>query len=57
MNSTVTKLNPVSYFVEVIQMVILKGSGFSDSLAQVSKTALYAYIMNSLAVWSYKKIN
>ena len=57
MNSTVTKLNPVSYFVEVIQMIIFKGSGFSDSLAQVSKTAFYAYIMNSLAVWSYKKIN
>ena len=51
----VTEFNPVKYFVEVMRMVMLKGSGFNDILPQLSKTALYAFIMNGLAVWSYKK--
>ncbi|MBF8150506.1 ABC transporter permease [Winogradskyella sp. F6397] len=53
----VTEFNPVKYFVEVMRMVMLKGSGFNDILPQLLKTALYAFIMNGLAVWSYKKIN
>ena len=50
-----TEFNPVKYFVEVIRMVMLKGSGFMDILPQLLKTLLYAIIMNGLAVWSYKK--
>ena len=52
-----TEFNPVKYFVEVIRMVMLKGSGFSDILPNLLKTTLYALIMNGLAVWSYKKTN
>jgi len=37
--------------------VMLKGSTFTDMLPQFSKTLLYAFIMNVLAVWSYKKTN
>jgi len=51
----VTELNPIKYFVEVMRMVMLKGSGFMDILPQLLKTVLYAIIMNGLAVWSYKK--
>ncbi len=50
-----TELNPIKYFVEVMRMVMLKGSGFMDILPQLLKTVLYAIIMNGLAVWSYKK--
>jgi len=50
-----TEFNPVKYFVEVIRMVMLKGSGFMDILPQLLKTLLYAILMNGLAVWSYKK--
>ncbi|WP_405291332.1 ABC transporter permease [Algibacter sp. Ld11] len=53
----VTEFNPIKYFVEVMRMVMLKGSGFTDILPQLSKTILYAFIMNGLAVWSYKKTN
>ena len=52
-----TEFNPIKYFVEVMRMVMLKGSGFMDILPQLSKTLLYAFIMNGLAVWSYKKTN
>jgi len=50
-----TNFNPIKYFVEVMRMVMLKGSTLTDIIPQLSKTLLYAVIMNSLAVWSYKK--
>ena len=50
-----TEFNPIKYFVEVMRMVMLKGSGFMDILPQLLKTLLYALVMNGLAVWSYKK--
>jgi ABC-2 type transport system permease protein len=53
----VTEFNPIRYFVEVMRMVMLKGSGFTDILPHLLKTLLYAIIMNGLAVWSYKKTN
>lgn len=53
----VTEFNPIKYFVEIVRMVMLKGSGFMDILPQLWKTLLYAVIMNALAVWSYKKVN
>ena len=51
----ITEFNPIKYFVQVMRMVMLKGSGFMDILPQLLKTLLYALIMNGLAVWSYKK--
>ncbi|WP_072349354.1 ABC transporter permease [Flavobacteriaceae bacterium A100] len=52
-----TEFNPIKYFVEVMRMVMLKGSGFTDILPQLIKTLIYALVMNGLAVWSYKKTN
>lgn len=53
----VTFLNPIRYFVEVIRMVMLKGSGFQDIKFQLGIIAFYAVVINGLAVWSYKKTN
>ena len=53
----VTEFNPIKYFVEVMRMVMLKGSGFTDIVPHLLKTLLYAIIMNGFAVWSYKKTN
>ena len=50
-----TEFNPIKYFVEVMRMVMLKGAGFTDIIPQITKTFIYAVIMNGLAVWSYKK--
>ena len=52
-----TEFNPIKYYVEVMRMVMLKGSGFNDILSPFIKTTIYAVIMNGLAVWSYKKTN
>lgn len=53
----VTLFNPIRYFVEVIRMVMLKGSEFSDISRQFFIICFYAFLMNGLAVWSYKKTN
>ncbi len=53
----ITEFNPIKYFVQVVRMVMLKGSGFTDIFPQLWKTFLYAIVMNGLAVWSYKKVN
>jgi ABC-2 type transport system permease protein len=53
----VTLLNPIRYFVEVIRMVMLKGATFSDVKIQLGIIFVYAFVINGLAVWSYKKVN
>jgi ABC-2 type transport system permease protein len=50
-----TLFNPIRYFVEVIRMVMLKGSGFLDIIPQCIIICAYAFAMNVLAVLSYKK--
>jgi len=50
-----TEFNPIKYFVEVMRMVMLKGSHFTDILPLFLKTLGYAIIMNTLAIISYKK--
>jgi len=52
-----TEFNPIKYLVEIMRMVMLKGSGFRDILPLAIKTLAYAIVMNGLAVWSYKKTN
>lgn len=53
----ITLFNPIRYFVEIIRMVMLKGATFSDIALQFYIIALYAFILNGLAVWSYKKVS
>lgn len=48
-------LNPVSYFIEVMRMIVLKGSGFADIINYLGIIILFAIAFNGLAVWNYKK--
>jgi len=52
---TVTKFNPVSYLIEVMRMIMLKGSGLKNILSQLGFIALFAVVFNSLAIYNYKK--
>ncbi len=51
----VTRFNPVAYFIEVMRMVVIKGSTFSDILPHLLIMLLFAVVLNSWAVFSYKK--
>lgn len=53
----ITLLNPIRYFVEIMRMVLLKGATFQDISFQFFVIMAYAIILNSLALWSYKKVN
>jgi ABC-2 type transport system permease protein len=51
----IARLNPVSYMIEVMRMIILKGSRFSDIQFHLLKVAIFAIVLNSWAVWKYRK--
>jgi ABC-2 type transport system permease protein len=48
-------LNPVSYFIEVVRMVILKGSGIMDIRNHIFIILGFAVVLNGWAVFNYKK--
>ena len=52
-----TLLNPIRYFVEVIRMIMLKGAAFADVRLHLIVITFYAFLINGLAVWSYKKVS
>lgn len=51
----VSMANPVTYLIEVMRMVMLKGSQFSDIIRQLVIVALFALLFNSWAILNYKK--
>ena len=50
------KINPLAYFIEVMRMVLLKGSVFNDVMKHFFSLLLLAVIFNTLAVWRYRKV-
>ncbi len=51
----ITLFNPLKYFIEVIRLVMLKGSTFSDIKLQFFMTTLYSLVINSIAILVYRK--
>ncbi|MDD5764879.1 MAG: ABC transporter permease [Candidatus Marinimicrobia bacterium] len=51
----VNVLNPVAYFIRLVRMILLKGSGISDIYRDVISLAVYGVAMLSLATWRYRK--
>lgn len=50
-----TWVNPIAYFVKVIRMVMLKGSGWENIQLSLLIMFLYALVMNGIAIWNYRK--
>jgi len=51
----ITKINPVAYFIEVMRMIVLKGSVFSDVKTQFFSVLGLGIVFNSWAVINYRK--
>jgi drug efflux transport system permease protein len=51
----ITKFNPVSYFIEVMRMVVLKGSGLADIKYQIFALLGFAVFFNGWAILNYRK--
>ena len=52
---TLAWINPVTYMVEVMRMVLLKGAGLNEIWPHLKSIAIGGLILNGLAVWSYRK--
>ncbi|HDR89533.1 MAG TPA: ABC transporter permease [Bacteroidetes bacterium] len=53
---TVNIINPLAYFMRVIRMIVLKGSGLADIGREMILIGIYAVLAMSLAVWRYRKV-
>ena len=51
----ITKVNPVAYFIEVMRMIVLKGSGFADVKVQFFSVLGLGIFFNAWAVINYRK--
>lgn len=49
-------INPFSYFIRVIRMILLKGSGLIDISREIVSMSVYALITLSFSIWRYRKI-
>ncbi|TCS89005.1 ABC-2 type transport system permease protein [Anseongella ginsenosidimutans] len=52
---TIANLTPVTHFIKVVRMIVLKGSGFTDVLPEFLYIMLFAAILNGWAILNYKK--
>lgn len=51
----ITTVNPLRYFIEAMRMLYLKGSSLSQLMPDFVALAVYAAVVGSWAVMSYKK--
>ena len=51
----ITIFNPLKYLMQVMRMVYLKGSGFTDMLPQLGALLAFVLFFNVWAVRSYRK--
>lgn len=49
-------LNPFSYFMRVIRMILLKGSGFRDIFRDFAVITIFSTVVLSAAIWRYRKV-
>jgi len=51
------KLNPIAYFIKIMRMIMLKGSGFHEISMPFYSLVIYSVFSISLAVWRYRKVS
>ena len=51
----ITEIIPVSYFIEVMRMIVIKGSHFHDVLHHILIVLLMGIILNTWAILNYRK--
>lgn len=50
-------INPIAYFIRIMRMIMLKGSGLQDIWVAFASIAVYAISMLTLAIWRYRKVS
>lgn len=52
---TISNLTPVTHFIRVMRMIVLKGSGFQDVRMEFIYLCSFALVLNAWAIWNYRK--
>lgn len=53
--ATLTQFSPITYFIKVMRMIVLKGSGFKDIQYHIVIMSGFAILLNVWAILNYKK--
>ena len=48
-------LTPVTHFIKVVRLIVLKGSGLADVKNELGYLVLFAAALNGFAIWNYRK--
>jgi len=51
----ITQINPLSYFIQIMRAVYLKGTTLAELTSQLGALSIFAMLFNSIAVLTYKK--
>jgi ABC-2 type transport system permease protein len=51
----VSNATPITHFIKIVRMIMLKGSRFSDISTELSYIVAFAIVLNGWAIWNYKK--
>lgn len=51
----VSNFTPVTHFIKVIRLIVLKGSGLAELAIELGYLAIFAVVLNGLAIWNYRK--
>jgi ABC-2 type transport system permease protein len=49
-------INPIAYFIKIIRMILLKGSGFSDIIVEFITLSGFAVFVVGIAVNRHRKV-
>ncbi|MFI5192618.1 MAG: ABC transporter permease [Chitinophagales bacterium] len=52
---TIANLTPITHFIKVVRMIMLKGSSLSDIKTELGYEVIFAIVLNTWAIWNYKK--
>ncbi len=51
----ISLLTPVTHFIHVVRLIVLKGSSLGHVYMELFYLILFAIVLNSLAIWNYRK--
>ena len=51
----VSDLTPVTHFIKVVRLIVLKGAGFAQVKSEFGYLVLFAIALNGFAIWNYRK--
>ena len=51
----ISNITPVTHFITVVRLIVLKGSGFSQVKTELYYLIVFAFVLNGLAIFNYRK--